>query len=84
MNKKMYSTGEAAKILRTSRITVFNKIKNGQIQAEKIGRNYVIAQEDLLEALGKVVGKNKKEKIETAIKKAIKEYGPTFKKLAEE
>jgi hypothetical protein len=28
--------------------------------------------------------KNKKEKIETAIKKAIKEYGPTFKKLAEE
>jgi len=82
--KKLYSTAEAAKILRLSRVEVFRKIQNKKIKAEKIGRNYVIAQEDLLEALGRVVGSNKKEKIEEAVKKAMKEYGPMFKKLAEE
>lgn len=75
---------EAAKILRLSRVEVFRKIKDGKINAEKVGRNYVINQDDLLEALGKVLGPKNKKKIEEAVKKAIKEYGSTFKKLAEE
>ena len=80
----MYSTAEVAKILRLSRIEVFRKIKNRKIKAEKIGRNYVIEHEDLLEALGKIVGSEKKTRIEKTIKRAVKEYGKTFKKLAEE
>ena len=84
MNTKLYSTAEVAKILRLSRIEVFRKIKNKKIKAEKIGRNFVIAHEDLMEALGTIVGQAKKHKIETAVKKAIREYGTTFKKLAEE
>lgn len=84
MNKKMYSTVETAKILGLSRIEVFRKIKAGRIRAEKVGRNYVIAQDDLMETLGKLVGTSKREKIEKAVKRAVKEYGLTFKKLAEE
>lgn len=84
MNKKMYSTQEVANILKLSRVEIFRKIKNGKLKAEKVGRNYVIAQEDLLEALGKIVGISKKLRIESAVKRAIKEYGKTFKKLAEE
>ena len=84
MNKKMYSTIEAAKILQLSRIEIFRKIKNGKIKAEKVGRNYVIGHNDLLEALGKIVGSSKKERIENAVKRAVKEYGKTFKKLSEE
>lgn len=84
MDKKMYSTIEAAKILRLSRIEVFRKIKNGKIKAEKVGRNYVISHDSLMEALGKLIGTSKKEKIEEAVRRAVKEYGPTFKKLAEE
>ena len=84
MDPKYYSTGEVAKILRISRIAVFKQIKSGKIKAEKVGRNYVIAQNDLLEALGKVVGSSKKKKIEEAVKRAVKEYGKTFKKLGEE
>ncbi|MBU1091352.1 helix-turn-helix domain-containing protein [Patescibacteria group bacterium] len=84
MDKKMYSTIEVAKILRLSRIEVFRKIKKGKIKAEKVGRNYVIAHDDLMEALGQIVGLVKKERIEDAVKKAIKEYGQTFKKLGKE
>ena len=84
MNKKMYSTIEAAKILQLSRIEIFRKIKSGKIKAERVGRNYVIEHNDLLEALGKIVGSSKKERIEDAVKRAMKEYGKTFKKLSEE
>ncbi len=80
----MYSTIEVSKILRLSRIEVFRKIKSGKIKAEKVGRNYIIAENDLLEALGKLVGPSKKIRIENAVKRAVREYGRTFKKLAEE
>ena len=84
MNKKMYSTIEASKILQLSRIEIFRKIQSGKIKAEKVGRNYVITHNDLLEALGKIVGSSKKQRIENAVKRAMKEYGKTFKKLSEE
>jgi len=80
----MYSTQEVANILKLSRVEIFRKIKNGKLKAEKVGRNYVIAQDDLLEALGKIVGASKKLRIESAVKRAMKEYGKTFKKLSEE
>lgn len=81
---RMYSTIETARILRLSRIEVFRKIKAGKIKAEKVGRNYVVSHDDLMEALGKVVGPVKKEKIESAVKKAVKEYRETFRKLGKE
>ena len=84
MNKNLYSTAEVAKILHLSRIEVFRKIKNGKIRAEKIGRNYIITQDNLLEALGKIIGPAKKQQIEETVKRAVKEYGKTFKKLSEE
>ena len=84
MDKKMYSTSEVAKILNLSRIEVFRKIKAGKINAEKVGRNYVIPQESLLEALGKIIGSDKKEKIEEAINKAVNEYEDVFRKLGKE
>ena len=37
--KKYLSTTEVAKLLEVSRVTVFNRIKSGEIKAEKIGRN---------------------------------------------
>ena len=38
---------ELAKMLGISRIAVFNRIKKGQIPAEKIGRSYIILMEDV-------------------------------------
>lgn len=80
----MYSTTEVAEILHLSRIEVFRKIKSGKIKAEKIGRNYIIPHESVVEILGAAIGNRKKKEIDKAIAKALKEYGGTFKKLAEE
>jgi len=83
-NKSLYSTAEVAKILRLSRIEVFRKIKAGKIDAEKIGRNYVISHNSLAEALGRVIGKHKRFEIDKTISRAMGEYGEALKKLAKE
>jgi len=46
-SEEFYTTSELAKILGISRVTVFNKIKRGEIRAQKMGRNFVIFKEDL-------------------------------------
>ena len=84
MAKEQFSTSETAKILGISRIAVFKKIKAGRIKAKKIGRNFVIERKELAQVLGQILSKNKKEAIETAVKKTIKEYGETLKLLGKE
>jgi len=83
-NKKFISTQELAKILGISRIAVFKRIKNGQIKAQKIGRNFAIETSDLGDVLqGVLTDKNKKE-INKSVEKTIKEYGETLRLLGKE
>jgi excisionase family DNA binding protein len=83
-NKKFISTQELAKILGISRIAVFKKIKNGQIKAQKIGRNFAIETGNLESVLqGVLTDKNKKE-ISRSVEKTIKEYGETLRLLGKE
>lgn len=84
MMKEFYSTTEVARILNISRVSVFRYIKLGKIKAVKIGRNFIISHDSLLEALGKKVGGVKKEQIERAVDRAIKDYGEAFKQLSKE
>lgn len=84
MQKELLSTSQVAEILGVSRITVFNKIKEGKIKAEKIGRNFVIEKKELLEALGTVISAEKKKEIDQVVKKATNEYGEALKKLGQE
>jgi excisionase family DNA binding protein len=84
MNKEFYSTIEVARILNISRISVFNRIKLGKIKATKIGRNFIISHNSLLEALGKSVGTAKKGEIDRAIDRAMKDYEGTFRRLSKE
>jgi len=84
MFKKLYSTSQVATILKQSRIEVFRKIKSGKIKAEKVGRNYVISREALMEALGEIIGDQNKKDIEAAIEKALKQYGGAFRLLGKE
>ncbi|MBM3257442.1 MAG: helix-turn-helix domain-containing protein [Candidatus Liptonbacteria bacterium] len=78
------STIEVSKILKVSRIAVQKKIKKGQIKAMKVGRNYVVPKEEVLKALGEVIGEESKKEIDKAIQKAVREYGEAFKKLGRE
>jgi excisionase family DNA binding protein len=82
--KELLSTAEVAKILGISRVAVFNKIKNGDIKAEKIGRNFVIRKSDISDMLVGVLSKDKKKKIDKAIARTINEYGETLRLLGKE
>ena len=45
--KEFYTTKELAELLGVSRIAVFNRIKKGDIKAQKMGRNFVIFKKDI-------------------------------------
>lgn len=82
------SIAELAKMLGISRIAVFNKIKKGQIPAEKIGRSYAISMEHVNEIVtgsnSGVLTEDKKSEIKKAVEKVVKEYGETLKLLGKE
>ena len=85
MQKEKYLTiPQAAKLLGISRIAVYKKVKNGQIKAHKIGRNYAIPRQAVGMSRGKPLSASEKQRIDAAIHKAIKEYGETFRLLGQE
>jgi len=46
-SKEFYTTKELADLLGVSRVAVFNRIKKGDIKAQKMGRNFVIFKKDI-------------------------------------
>ena len=85
MKKSGYITiPQLAKILGLSRIAVYKKVKKGQIEAVRIGRNYAIPRKHLMSILGKALDREEKEKIDEAVKKTVKEYGQVLKLLGSE
>ena len=61
MNKKYYSTMEVGKILHLSRVAILKRIKSGKLKAERVGKNFIVSNEAVMEALGKSIGKEKKK-----------------------
>ena len=84
MKKKFITIPELAKVLGLSRIAVFKKVKNGEIKAMKIGRNYAIPIESLNSILGKRLSESEKNEIDSAVKKTVSEYGQTLKLLGKD
>jgi len=83
-SKNYYTVKELAGVLNISRIAVFNKIKKGQLKAEKIGRNYIIYKKDIPEIIGEDLTDKLKQEIEKGVKKVIREYGDALKMLGHE
>jgi excisionase family DNA binding protein len=75
---------ELAKILCISRIAVFKKVKSGEIEAIRIGKNYAIPKKSLEVLLGKSLSEENKKEIDQAVKKTVSEYGETLKLLGKE
>lgn len=86
--KEFISVAELAKLLGVSRIAVFNKIKKGQIPAEKIGRSYIISMQHVNELISglnnETLTDQKKEELKEAVERVVKEYGETLKLLGKE
>ena len=85
MKKSEYITiPQLARILGLSRVAVYKKVKKGQIKAIRIGRNYAIPQESIMNILGKTLNREDKRLIDDAVKKTVKEYGQVLKLLGRE
>jgi len=85
MTREKYITiPELAKLLGVSRITIYNRVKKGQIPATKIGRTYAITDKTIANILGKRVTEKGKKVISDAVHKTVKEYGEVLKQLSRE
>ncbi len=75
---------QLAKVLGISRIAVYKKVKKGQIEAVRIGRNYLIPKKYITALLGKSLTEKDKRRIDAAVIKTVKEYGEVLKMLGRE
>jgi excisionase family DNA binding protein len=82
--KQYLSTSDVAKLLGISRIAVFQRIRRGQIKAEKVGHSYVINPEDVGVSVGSEVSQKQKLVMNQAVKKTVTEYGATLRLLGKE
>ncbi|MCD6516043.1 MAG: helix-turn-helix domain-containing protein [Candidatus Aminicenantes bacterium] len=83
-NNKYITIPQMAKILGLSRIAVYKKVKKGEIEAIRIGRNYAIHKKSVANILGKDLKEKDKNEIDKAIKKTLEEYGDVLKRLGRE
>ncbi|MCZ6719707.1 MAG: helix-turn-helix domain-containing protein [Gammaproteobacteria bacterium] len=82
--EKYVTIPELAKLLGVSRTAIYNRVKKGQIPATKIGRTYAITDRTIADILGKKVTSQGKERIASAVRKTVKEYGEVLKQLSKE
>jgi len=83
-NNKYITIPQMAKILGLSRIAVYKKVKKGEIEAIRIGRNYAIHKKSVANILGKDLKEKDKNEIDKAVKKTLEEYGDVLKRLGRE
>jgi excisionase family DNA binding protein len=83
-NEEYVTIPQLAKILGVSRITIYNKVKNGEIEAIRIGRIYAIPKKYVTEILGKRLSAKTKKMITQAVKRTVREYGEVLIKLGNE
>ena len=82
MTKEKYITiPRLADLLGVSRISIYKKVKKGQIPAIRIGRNYAITDQTIAQVLGEELSKKEKRQIDTAITKTIEQYGEVIREL---
>jgi excisionase family DNA binding protein len=83
-DKDYVTIPQLAKILGVSRITIYNKVKNGEIDAIRIGRIYAIPKKYILEILGDTLSTKTKKLIEEAVRRTVQEYREVLIKLGNE
>ena len=75
---------QLAKLLGVSRVTIYNRVKKGQIPAERIGRDYFITDQTVQEILGRKLTDRGKKRIDEAVHRTVSEYADALKLLARE
>ena len=81
---KYLTIPQLAKTLGLTRQRVHQLVKEGKIPAEKVRNTYIIVEQEVLDILNKDITANDKAFNRKIIKKAMKQYKETFKRLAKE
>ena len=84
MKKEFITIPELAQILGVSRISVYKRVKKGDIKAKKVGKVYLIPYRYVENILGRRLTEKDKKEIEDAVKKTVREYGEVLKLLGRE
>jgi excisionase family DNA binding protein len=83
-----FSIAQVAKILKISRVAVYQKVKKGQLPAIRIGKIYAIPKESIILKIRRIKGHSlkpeEKDKIKMAVDRTMKEYGEVIKMLGAE
>ncbi len=80
-DEKYISIPKMAKILGISRIAVYRKVKKGQIEAVRFGRNYAIPRKIIAPLLGRTLAAGDKRHLDRVVLRTVKEYGEVLIKL---
>ncbi len=84
ISQEFLTTSELAAIIGVSRVTIYKRIKKGDIDAIRIGRNYVVPKHYVSEVYKRKITATRKKLIEKAVRKVVKEYGDVLIKLGQE
>lgn len=82
-SKDYLTTTQAAKKLGISRMQVIRKIRTGDIDAQRVGRSFIIPKDEI-DIIFKSGKKKDFEKVSGAVRKVIREYGEVIKRLSKE
>ena len=82
--EKYITVPRLAELLGVSRITIYKRVKKGQIPATKVGKTYIITDQTVKRILGKKLTDEGKAKIDAAVHRTVQEYGEVLKKLGKE
>jgi len=78
------TTSQLAREMGVSRVTVYNKVKSGQIPAARVGRNYVISARTAKRVLQMELTVADKRRITDAVERTVAQYGELLKCLGAE
>jgi excisionase family DNA binding protein len=83
-NQNYVTVAMLANLLGVSRITIYKRVKKGEIRATKVGKTYIIDDQAVKEILGGKVTASAKERIDSAVQKTLSEYRDLLKQLGDE
>ena len=81
---KYITIPQLAKMMGVSRVTVYRRVKSGEIKASKVGHDYIVDDKEIQRLLSQDITAADKRKIDKAVKKTVEEYGETLKRLGKE
>ncbi len=81
---KYITIPQLAKMMGVSRVTVYRKVKSGEIKATKVGHDYIVDDKEIQRLLSQDITEADKRRIDKAVKKTVEEYGDVLKWLGKE